>query len=78
MAFFIGVPTKPLSHIERRPIAAAAFPTVKSLAQFVSEVRSFRRNAMTFEVGVAEIPRHLEVILRSYLEVKSPEYRPDR
>jgi hypothetical protein len=77
MAFFIGVPTKPLSHIERRPIAAAAFPTVKSLAQFVSE-RSFRRNAMTFEVGVAEIPRHLEVILRSYLEVKSPEYRPDR
>jgi hypothetical protein len=46
----MGFPTKSLPHIEHRPNAA------ETLSYFVSEIRSFWRNAMTFEVGVAEMP----------------------
>jgi hypothetical protein len=34
-------------------------PITRTLAYFVSEIRSFRRNAVTFEVGVAEMPLRL-------------------
>ena len=33
-------------------------PTTYSLALFVSEIRSFWRDAVTFEVEVAEMPLH--------------------
>ena len=34
-------------------------PITLTLSYFVSEIRSFWRNAMTFEVGVAEMPLRL-------------------
>jgi hypothetical protein len=34
-------------------------PITRTLAYFVSEIRSFWRNAMTFEAGVAEMPLRL-------------------
>jgi hypothetical protein len=34
-------------------------PITRILAYFVSEIRSFWRNAMTFEVGAAEMPLRL-------------------
>jgi len=38
--------------------ASAAFPIKLSLASFVVEIRSFWRDAVTFEVEVAERPVH--------------------
>ena len=57
-------PTNSLPHIERKPNALAAFPTTYSIALFVSEIRSFWRDAVTFEVGVAEMPLHWWFFLR--------------
>jgi hypothetical protein len=50
------VPAKSLPHGKRGPNASAAFPTTLSLASFVSEIRFFWRNVVTFEVEVAEMP----------------------
>ena len=55
---FHEIPTKSLPHIERRPNVSTAFPTTDSLAVFVSKIRSFWRDAVTFEVEVAEMPLH--------------------
>jgi hypothetical protein len=40
-------------------------PITLTLSYFVSEIRSFWRNAMTFEVGVAEMP--LRLCVSSYI-----------
>ena len=40
-------------------------PITPTLSYFVSEIRSFWRNAMTFEVGVAEMP--LRLCVSSYI-----------
>ena len=53
-------------------------PDVRSLAEFVSEVSSYLRNAMTFWVGVAEMLLVRGFILTSFLEAKSLECKPDR
>jgi hypothetical protein len=50
----MGFPTKSLPQIERRPNVSAAFPTTYSVALFVSEIRFFWRNAVTFEVELQE------------------------
>jgi hypothetical protein len=56
---FHGIPhPNPLPRIERRPYVSAAVPTTYSVALFVSEIRSFWRNVMTFEAGATEMPLH--------------------
>jgi hypothetical protein len=47
------VPTKSLQHIERRPTPRQR-SRAYSVALFVSEIRSFWRDAVTFELEVAE------------------------
>jgi len=43
--------------------ASAAFPTTRSVGKFVSEIRSFWHDAVTFEAGVTEISLHYVVFL---------------
>jgi hypothetical protein len=53
-------------------------PITLTLSYFVSEIRSFWRNAMTFEVGVAEMPLRLRSSSYVFSQVaKSLEYRSD-
>jgi len=57
---------------KRRPNASAAFPTIGRVAYFVSEIRSFWRNAMTFEAEVAEVPLRYAVFL-TFLRAAKPQ-----
>ena len=59
------VPTKSLPHIERRSKCSASVPD--HAQRILTRVGNwlFLRNAMTFEVGVAETPLHWAPFLRS-------------
>ena len=55
---FHGSPHQIAAAHRTKTDASAAFPTSYSVALFVSEIRSFWRDAVTFEVEVAEMPLH--------------------
>jgi hypothetical protein len=55
---FHGSPHQIAAAHRTKTDASAASPTSYSVALFASEIRSFWRDAVTFEVEVAEMPLH--------------------
>jgi hypothetical protein len=67
IVLFMGIPTQVAAADQRKPSVSAAFQPTYSVAQFVSEVRSFWRKAVTFGVDVADMLLHqacLPVVLK--------------
>jgi hypothetical protein len=55
----MGVPTQVAAADRTKTECLGSVPDQYSVTQFVSEVRSFKRNAVTFEVKVAEMSPYL-------------------
>jgi hypothetical protein len=78
MASFIGFPTQIAAAHRTKTEYLGSVPDQQILALFVAEIRAFSHNAVTFEPGVAGVPRRLGRISMLFQAAKSLEYKPDR
>ena len=60
---FHEIPTQIAAAHRNEDRSLGSVPTTQSVALFVSEIRSFWRKVMTFEVEVAEVPPRYAVFL---------------